>query len=79
MNKETFLARVRENLESARSREEVATAGFAELYLDLHVLGSSTFESITSFVGLIARKIGSSFMRLELAVFAISVLLLAVL
>jgi putative membrane protein len=79
MNKEAFLARVRENLESARSNEEDATTGFAELYLDLHVLGSSTFENITSFVGLIARKIGSSFMRLELAVFAVTVLLLAVL
>jgi hypothetical protein len=39
------------------------------------VLGSETFQSITGFIGRIARKIGKSFYRLEIVTFLIALLI----
>ncbi len=52
--------------------------GFDTFELDLKVLGSESFRSITSFVGQVARRIGRSFLKLELLVLAVSVIVLLV-
>ncbi len=79
MNKKLLIAKIREGLRTARTRMEDGSTGFSLFHLDLRVLGSSSFQRITSFVGHVAKNIGRSFLRLELAVFALSVVILAVL
>ncbi len=79
MNKELLIAKIRQTLITARNKLEDSSTGFSTFHLDLHVLGSSSFQGITQFVGRVARGIGRSFFRLELAAFALSVLILAVL
>ncbi len=78
VNKELLVARVRETVRTAIGRMGDGSTGFATFHLDLRVLGSASFRGITSFVGRVARNIGRSFLRLELLVFALSVIILAV-
>ena len=57
--------KVRETVQRAISSMEESTAGFSKFSIEVRVLGSETFQTITSFVGRIARRIGRQFFRLE--------------
>ncbi len=57
--------KVRETVQHAISSMEESTAGFSKFSIEVRVLGSETFQTITSFVGRIARRIGRQFFRLE--------------
>jgi putative membrane protein len=57
--------KVRETVQRAISSMEETTAGFSKFSIEVRVLGSETFQTITSFVGRIARRIGRQFFRLE--------------
>ena len=57
--------KVRETVQHAIASMEESTAGFSKFSIEVRVLGSETFQTITSFVGRIARRIGRQFFRLE--------------
>jgi predicted neutral ceramidase superfamily lipid hydrolase len=57
--------KVRETVQRAISSMEESTAGLSKFSIEVRVLGSETFQTITSFVGRIARRIGRQFFRLE--------------
>jgi putative membrane protein len=57
--------KVRETVQRAISSMEESTAGFSKFSIEVRVLGSETFQTITRFVGRIARRIGRQFFRLE--------------
>jgi len=57
--------KVRETVQRAISSMEESSAGFSKFSIEVRVLGSETFQTITSFVGRIARRIGRQFFRLE--------------
>ncbi len=57
--------KVRETVRRAIASMEESTAGFSTFSIEVRVLGSETFQTITSFVGRIARRIGRRFFRLE--------------
>lgn len=78
MNKDLFLRKVRETVRTAMNGMEYAGAGISSFSLDLRVLGSTSFQTITLFVGRVAKGLGRTFLRLELAVFAVSLLLLVI-
>ena len=71
----TFLAQITQTVRKAMSNLEESSAGFSTFSLQLQVLGSETFQSITGFIGRIARQIGKSFYRLEVATFFIAVVI----
>ncbi len=77
-NRRLLMERIRGSVRIARDRMENSSAGFSSFNLDLRVLGSLSFQRITSFVGRVAGSIGRSFLWLELVVLASSVLILAV-
>jgi predicted neutral ceramidase superfamily lipid hydrolase len=56
---------VRETVQRAIETIDEATAGFSKFSVEVRVLGSETFQTITTFVGRIAREIGRQFFRLE--------------
>jgi putative membrane protein len=74
----TFLAQITQTVQKAMSNLEESSAGFSKFSLQLQVLGSETFQSITGFIGRIARQIGRSFYRLEIATFFIAVVIVFV-
>jgi putative membrane protein len=74
----TFLAQITQTVRKAMSNIEESSAGFSKFSLQLQVLGSETFQSITGFIGRIARQIGRSFYRLEVATFFIAVVIVFV-
>jgi putative membrane protein len=57
--------KVRETVQRAITSMEESTAGFSKFSIEVRVLGSETFQTITSFVGRIASRIGRQFFRLE--------------
>ncbi len=57
--------KVRETVQCAIASMEESTAGFSKFSIEVRVLGSETFQTITSFVGRIAGRIGRQFFRLE--------------
>jgi putative membrane protein len=57
--------KIRETVQRAMTSMEESTAGFSKFSIEVRVLGSETFQTITSFVGRIARRIGRQFFRLE--------------
>ena len=71
----TFLTQITETVQKAMSDLEESSAGFSKFSLQLQVLGSETFQSITGFIGRIARQIGGSFYRLEIATFLIALVI----
>ena len=79
IDRELLVSVVRETVRTAINSMDEGSTGFASFQLDLRVLGSASFQGITSFVGRVARTIGRSFVRLELLVFALSVVILVVL
>ena len=70
-----FLTQISQTVQNAMNNLEESAAGFSKFSLQLQVLGSETFQSITSFIGRIGRQIGRSFYRLEIATFVIAVLI----
>src|SRR5437899_1863974 len=71
-----FVTKIIQTVQKAMSNLEESSAGFSKFSLQLQVLGSETFQSITGFIGRIARQIGRSFYRLEIATFLIAVVIL---
>ncbi len=76
IDKELLIRKIIETFERAKKNMAEASAGFSQFDLDLRVLGSTTFQSITSFVSTVARQISRSFFRLELSTTALALLLL---
>jgi putative membrane protein len=70
----TFLKLITQTVQRAVGNLEQSSAGFSKFSLQLQVLGSETFQSITGFIGRIARQIGKSFYRLEIVTFFVAVL-----
>ena len=68
----TFLRQITQTVQKAIANLEESSAGFSKFSLQLRVLGSEAFQSITGFIGRIARQIGKSFYRLEIATFLIA-------
>jgi predicted neutral ceramidase superfamily lipid hydrolase len=60
-----IIQKTRETVHSALARMEVATAGFSDFSIQVGVLGSETFRSITNFVGYVAGRIARQFYTLE--------------
>src|SRR3989441_4678314 len=74
----TFVTQITQTVEKAISNLEESSAGFSNFSLQLQVLGSETFQSITGFIGRIARQIGRLFYWLEIASFLIAIVILLV-
>ncbi len=68
IQQELFLEKVLDTARKAIEGMEPASAGYSSFNLNLRVLGQETFQSITSFVGSVARRIGRSFLWLEIVV-----------
>ena len=68
--------KVRETVQRAISSMEESTAGFSKFSIEVRVLGSETFQTITSFVGRIARRIGRQFFRLEVLTLVATLIIL---
>ncbi len=68
--------KVRETVRRAMSTMEESTAGFSKFSIEVRVLGSETFQTITSFVGRIARRIARQFYTLEALTFAATLIVL---
>jgi putative membrane protein len=79
VDKDLLVSRVKETLRAALLEMQEGSSGFATFDLDLRVLGSASFQGITSFVGRMAGDIGRSFVRLEFLVFLLSAVIMAVL
>ncbi len=71
----TFVRQIAQTVEKAMSNLEESAAGFSKFSLQLQVLGSDAFQSISGFIGRLGRQIGRSFYRLEIATFLIAVLI----
>ena len=57
--------KVRETVQRAITTMDDSTAGFSKFSIEVRVLGSETFQTITSFIGRITRRIARQFYRLE--------------
>jgi len=68
--------KVRETVQRAISSMEESAAGFSKFSIEVRVLGSETFQTITSFVGRIARRIGRQFFRLEALTLVVTLIIL---
>jgi len=68
--------KVRETVQRAMGSMEESTAGFSKFSIEVRVLGSETFQTITSFVGRIARRIGRQFFRLEALTLVVTLIIL---
>jgi putative membrane protein len=74
----TFVTQITQTVQKAMTNLEGSSAGFSKFSLQMQVLGSETFQSITGFIGRIARQIGRSFSWLEVASFLLAVVILFV-
>ncbi len=79
MRQELFLEKLRDTARKAIEEMGPASTGYSSFKLNLRVLGSETFQSITSFVGNTARRIGRSFLWLEIVVSLVGLAILALL
>jgi predicted neutral ceramidase superfamily lipid hydrolase len=70
--------KVRETVQRAIATMEESTAGFSKFWIEVRVLGSETFQTITSFVGRIARRIARQFYTLEALTLAVGLIILFV-
>jgi putative membrane protein len=78
LSTDSFVKQINDAVQKARASLEGSSAGFSKFSLQLHVLGSETFQSITGFIGRIGRQIGRSFVLLEVASFMLAVVVLFV-
>ena len=74
----TFVSQITQTVQKAMSNLEESSAGFSKFSLQLQVLGSETFQSITGFIGRIARQIGRSFYWLEVSSLILALVILFV-
>ena len=74
-----FIPRIVETVRRAMAKMEDSSAELSKFSLQMQVLGSDTFQSITGFTGRVARQIGRRFYWLEIStlVLALSVLFVA--
>lgn len=79
INRALLVTIVKETAKAGVANMSEGSMGFDTFELDLKVLGSESFQSITSFVGRVARRIGRSFLKLELLILVVSVIALLVL
>src|SRR3989441_1937003 len=68
--------KVRETVQRAMGSMEESTAGFSKFSIEVRVLGSETFQTITNFVGRVARRIGRQFFRLEALTLVVTLIIL---
>jgi len=68
--------KVRETVQRAVASMEESTAGFSRFAIEVRVLGSETFQTITGFVGHIARRIARQFYLLEALTLAVTLAIL---
>ena len=73
---ELLIRKIKQCVQRATTNLDSSSAGLSEFSLRLQVLGSDTFESITGFVGRIARQIGRQFLWLEVTTLALGLLVL---
>jgi putative membrane protein len=71
-----FMRKVRKTVQHAIATMEESTAGFSQFSIEVRVLGSETFHTITGFVSLIARRIGRQFFRLEVITLVVALVIL---
>ena len=74
----TFVTQITKSVQNAMANLEESSAGFSKFTLQLQVLGSETFQSITGFISRIGRQIARSFYWLEVGSFVIAVVVLSV-
>jgi putative membrane protein len=74
----TFVTQITQTVQKALTNLEDSSAGFSKFSLQLQVLGSETFQSITGFIGRIARQIGRSFYWLEVSSLILALVILFV-
>jgi putative membrane protein len=74
----SFVTQITETVQKAIANLEESGAGFSKFSLQLQVLGSETFQSITGFIGRIARQIGRSFFWLEVSSLILALVILFV-
>jgi putative membrane protein len=74
----TFVTQITRTVQRAMTDLEDSSAGFSKFSLQLQVLGSETFQSITGFIGRIARQIGRSFLWLEVSSLILALVILFV-
>ncbi len=79
MEQELFLEKLVDTARKAIEAMEPASTAYSSFKLNLRVLGSETFQSITKFVGSMARRIGRSFLWLEIVVSLAGLAILALL
>jgi predicted neutral ceramidase superfamily lipid hydrolase len=79
IDRQILLARIRKTLRRAVADMEEASTAFSTFKLDLRVLGSTAFSTITSFIGKTGGRIGRFLLRLELAAFLSALAILSVL
>jgi predicted neutral ceramidase superfamily lipid hydrolase len=68
--------KVRETVKRAIKSMEDSTTGLSKFSIEVGVLGSETFQTITSFVGRIAKQIGRQFFRLQALSLAATLIIL---
>jgi putative membrane protein len=68
--------KVRETVQRAMATMEESTAGFSRFAIEVRVLGSETFQTITSFVGRIARRVARQFYTLEALALAATLIIM---
>lgn len=68
--------KVRETVQRAIAAMDDSTAGFSKFSIEVRVLGSETFQTITSFIGHIGRRIGRQFIRIEALVLVATLIIL---
>jgi putative membrane protein len=71
-----FMRTVRATVQRAIAAMEESTAGFSRFSIEVRVLGSETFHTITGFVSRIARRIGRQFFRLEVLTLVTTLIIL---
>ncbi len=77
VSEELLIRKITQCVERATADLESSSAGLSEFSLQLRVLGSDAFETITRFVGRIARQIGRQFSWLEASALALGLVVLA--
>src|SRR5216117_467565 len=74
----SFVTQITQTVQKAVANLEESSAGFSKFSLQMQVLGSETFQSITSFIGRVALQIGRSFLWIESGSFLLAVVILFV-
>ena len=73
---ETFVREVKDSVQKAIANMGESEAGVSKFSLEMPVLGSEAFQSISGFIGRIARSIGKMFSLLEVGSFVLAVAVL---